>query len=68
MTEPQERIRKLQNLLIRCSYEYYVLDKPTMADSIYDALYAQLVILETQFPEFIRPESPTQRVGEPVVK
>ena len=48
-------------------YEYYVLDAPTISDSEYDGLYRQLVDLETQFPQLITVDSPTQRVGGSVV-
>jgi len=63
-TATAQRVQELQRLLQQASYEYYVLDAPTMPDAVYDKLYQELVTLETQFPELIRPESPTQRVGE----
>lgn len=44
------------------AYEYYVLDKPTVADITYDALYDRLVMLEKQ-TGVILPDSPTRRVG-----
>lgn len=44
-------------------HEYYVLDAPSVTDNEYDGLYKQLVALETQFPELISPDSPTQRVS-----
>lgn len=61
--ERQQRIQELRQLLQRASYEYYVLDAPTMADSVYDQLYRKLQELEAQFPELVTPDSPTQRVG-----
>jgi DNA ligase (NAD+) len=63
-SEIQQRAEELRRLLQRASYEYYVLDAPTMEDAIYDQLYRELQTLETQFPELITPDSPTQRVGE----
>ncbi len=64
-TQPdQQRIEELQKLLIQASYAYYVLDAPTLEDAIYDKLYRELQDLETQYPELITPDSPTQRVGE----
>ena len=48
-------------------YQYYVLDAPTISDSEYDGFYRQLVDLETQFPNLITADSPTQRVGGSVV-
>lgn len=44
------------------AYEYYVLDKPTVADTTYDALYDRLVLLEKQ-TGVVLPDSPTHRVG-----
>jgi DNA ligase (NAD+) len=63
-TATRQRVQELQRLLQQASYEYYVLDAPTMPDAVYDKLYQELVALETQFPDLIRPDSPTQRVGE----
>ena len=59
-----QRIPELRQLLQRASYEYYVLDAPTMPDAVYDQLYRELKDLETQYPALIAPDSPTQRVGE----
>ncbi|MBE9215429.1 NAD-dependent DNA ligase LigA [Plectonema cf. radiosum LEGE 06105] len=62
--ETQQRIEELRKLLIQASYAYYVLDAPIMEDAIYDKLYRELQDLETQYPQLITPDSPTQRVGE----
>jgi DNA ligase (NAD+) len=61
---PAHRIRDLQKMLQAASYAYYVLDAPDMEDSVYDRLYRELQDLESQYPELITPDSPTQRVGE----
>jgi DNA ligase (NAD+) len=58
------RVLELRKLLQKASYEYYVLDNPTMEDAVYDQLYRELKDLEIQYPELITPDSPTQRVGE----
>ncbi len=58
------RVQELRQLLNRASYEYYVLDQPQLDDSIYDRLYRELQDLETEHPEWITPDSPTQRVGD----
>ncbi len=58
------RITELRQLLINASHAYYVLDAPTLPDSVYDQLYHELEDLEQQHPELITPDSPTQRVGE----
>jgi DNA ligase (NAD+) len=60
----RSRLAELRKLLQKASYEYYVLDAPTMPDSVYDQLYRELQNLEQQYPELITPDSPTQRVGE----
>ncbi|BBC25226.1 NAD-dependent DNA ligase LigA [Pseudanabaena sp. ABRG5-3] len=60
----QVRAVELRKILQRASYEYYALDAPTMEDSVYDALYYELLDLEKQYPQLITPDSPTQRVGE----
>jgi DNA ligase (NAD+) len=42
---------------------YYVLDRPTISDAEYDALYRELAALEKAHPALVTPDSPTQRVG-----
>lgn len=49
--------------LERAGYEYYVLDNPTMSDYEYDHKLRRLEELEKAHPEYITPDSPTQRVG-----
>ncbi|MBQ3495005.1 MAG: NAD-dependent DNA ligase LigA [Clostridia bacterium] len=61
-----ERIQKLVEELNKHSYNYYVLDNPTISDSEYDALYDELVSLEKQ-TGIILENSPTQRVGDTVL-
>jgi len=60
----QRRAEELRKLLQTASYDYYVLDNPTMPDAVYDQLYYELVDLENRYPQLITPDSPTQRVGE----
>jgi DNA ligase (NAD+) len=62
--EIQQQIQQLRQQLQQASYAYYVLDAPIMADEVYDRLYRQLQELESDYPELITAESPTQRVGE----
>ncbi len=59
-----KRVEELRQLLQQASLAYYVLDNPIMEDAVYDQLYRELQQLETQYPELITPDSPTQRVGE----
>ena len=63
---PIEVAKHWQSLVERiseCDYAYYVLDAPLVADADYDALMAQLKLLETQYPALQSPISPTQRVA-----
>jgi len=57
------RMEKLRALLRYHSYLYHTLDQPEISDAEYDALMHELRALEAQYPEFITPDSPTQRVG-----
>ncbi|ALG67188.1 NAD-dependent DNA ligase LigA [Beggiatoa leptomitoformis] len=59
----QKQATDLRQQLDKHSYNYYVLDAPTIPDSEYDRLMRELEGLETQYPELITPDSPTQRVG-----
>jgi DNA ligase (NAD+) len=57
------RAAELRRQLDQASYEYYVLDRPALADSAYDALFRELQALEDAHAELRTPDSPTQRVG-----
>ncbi|GAB3043060.1 NAD-dependent DNA ligase LigA [Virgibacillus ainsalahensis] len=61
--QAQEQINILRELLNQYGYEYYVLDKPSVPDAEYDQKLQELQKLEADFPEFITPDSPTQRIG-----
>lgn len=63
-----ERIAQLKQLLQEANYAYYVLDNPILEDAIYDKLYRELQEIETQFPQLITSDSPTQRVGDKLAK
>ena len=60
---PKERMQEIINLLEKYNYEYYVLDNPSVADSEYDRLMQELILLEKENPDLASPLSPTQRVG-----
>ncbi|WP_439133388.1 NAD-dependent DNA ligase LigA [Pseudomaricurvus sp.] len=62
--ELQSQIDDLKKQLNYHNYRYYVLDDPTVPDVEYDRLFQQLKDIETQHPELITADSPTQRVGE----
>ena len=59
----QARIENLRKLIDINSYKYYVEDNPDLQDWEYDNLFRELKSLEEQYPQYITPESPTQRVG-----
>ncbi len=59
----ESQIDSLREKLRYHSYQYYVLDDPDIPDAEYDRLYQQLLALETEHPELITTDSPTQRVG-----
>ena len=63
---PSARAAQLREMLNRASHEYYVLDRPTLADAAYDALFRELQQLEADHPELRTPDSPTRRVGADV--
>lgn len=59
----KDRIIELTQLLNQANYKYYVLDNPDMPDFEYDRLLRELESLESEYPQFIQPDSPTLRVG-----
>ncbi|MGJ3252161.1 MAG: NAD-dependent DNA ligase LigA [Elainellaceae cyanobacterium] len=67
-SEARQRASELRELIQEASYAYYVLDDPIMEDSVYDQLYRELQDLESEYPDLVTPDSPTQRVGEQPAK
>jgi DNA ligase (NAD+) len=61
--EAETRIAALRAEIKSHDYRYYVLDEPSVPDAEYDRLLRELQRLESEFPELVTPESPTQRVG-----
>lgn len=59
----QARITELREMIDEHNYRYYVLDNPEVPDAVYDRLFRELQQLESEHPDFINSESPTQRVG-----
>src|SRR6266480_2173266 len=57
------RVEELRDLINHHDYRYYVLDDPEVSDAEYDELMRELRSLEEEFPEFVTPDSPTQRVS-----
>ena len=63
MIAKKARADEIKLLLNRYSYEYYTLDKPSVSDAVYDSLMDELKSIESEYPELITVDSPTQRVG-----
>ena len=67
MENIKKRIDELRASLHYHSRKYYVEDNPEISDFEYDALYRELQVLESKYPEFDDPLSPTKRVGGAVL-
>ena len=63
LTDIQNEIAGLKKQLNYHNYRYHVLDSPEISDAEYDALMLQLRKLEADYPQFLTPDSPSQRVG-----
>ena len=59
----KENINRLREQINLHAHRYYVLDAPLISDSEYDRLFQELLDLESEYPEFVTPDSPSQRVG-----
>lgn len=63
LSTPAHRAAELREALDKASYEYHVLDRPTISDAEYDRLFRELQALEREHPELRTTDSPTLRVG-----
>jgi len=66
LTAPDEvkaKIEKLRAEINRHNYLYYVQDNPEISDAEYDSMMRELKRLEEEYPQFLTPDSPTQRIG-----
>ncbi|MCB0310054.1 MAG: NAD-dependent DNA ligase LigA, partial [Bdellovibrionales bacterium] len=63
ISKSKERINTLVTELNEHAYRYYVLSHPLISDAEYDRQYRELVELESKYPELVRTDSPTRRVG-----
>nr|WP_295784698.1 NAD-dependent DNA ligase LigA [Rhodoferax sp.] len=61
--DDQARVQALHAILHRYAHQYYVQDVPQVPDAEYDRLFQELQALEAAHPEWVTPDSPTQRVG-----
>ena len=64
-SEIERRIAFLRQELHRHNHRYFVLDEPVISDAEYDRLMKELIELEEAWPQFLRPDSPSARVGSP---
>lgn len=68
MMEIRNRIDELIQRLNQASYEYYTLDQPTITDQEYDRDMQELLKLEATYPDLVREDSPSKRVGGEVIE
>jgi len=61
--QARQRIEKLKKVIAHHRYLYHVFDRQELSDSAFDSLKHELYTLEQQYPQYITPDSPTQRVG-----
>jgi DNA ligase (NAD+) len=61
--DPLQEIQALRKQLESWNHQYYVLDEPTVPDAEYDRCMRRLQALEGQYPQWLSPDSPSQRVG-----
>lgn len=61
--QAQKRMDELREILREHNYRYYVLDDPIVSDRQYDMWMRELEELEARYPQYITPDSPTQKVG-----
>jgi DNA ligase (NAD+) len=65
--DPRERINELVNKINKWNYEYYTLDNPSVSDQEWDSAMRELKKLEDKYPEHVRKDSPTRRVGDVIL-
>src|SRR6056300_1911786 len=63
MSKLNKRYISIQERIRSHDYEYYILDEPLISEHEYDELFKELKKIESEHPEWITPESPSQRVG-----
>jgi DNA ligase (NAD+) len=68
MKSARDRIPELRRLIRHHEEQYYIHNAPEISDEAFDTLLHELEKLETEHPELVTPESPTQRVGGRLVE
>ena len=66
--QAQKKIEELRQQILEHDHRYYVLSEPVISDEEYDGLIQELEKLETEYPNLVTPDSPTQRVGKDLTK
>lgn len=66
-SDVEKRAEKLRTSLLRHQHLYHVLDAPEISDHAYDALMTELEAMEREYPSLRTPDSPTLRIGGPVL-
>lgn len=61
--QAKKRVSELRRELNKYAHEYYVLDRPSVDDAVYDSLNSELRQLESDYPDLITADSPTQRIA-----
>jgi DNA ligase (NAD+) len=64
----KKKIEELSKQLEEHNYNYYVLSEPTISDYEFDKMLEELIKLEKEHPEYLQPDSPSQRVGGQITK
>jgi DNA ligase (NAD+) len=67
-SEIEKKIENLRERIREHDYSYYILNEPVISDREYDELLKELETLESENPDLITPDSPTQRVGKDLTK
>jgi DNA ligase (NAD+) len=63
VSDARQELERLRREIAHHNVKYHVLDRPEISDAEYDSLFRRLLQLEQEHPEWISPDSPTQRVG-----
>ena len=64
----KHKIENISKQLEEHNYNYYVLANPTISDFEFDKLLEELIALEKEYPQYLSPDSPSQRVGGTITK
>ncbi len=64
----KNKIEKISKTLEEHNYNYYNLSNPTISDFEFDKLLEELIYLEKDYPQYLTPDSPSQRVGGAITK